>query len=198
MALARVSSYRGPACPRCKKPLELAQAGDGPNNCVHCGGEFEARVFRSASRTSLRVVQLAQSGPEAATACANHPRNAAVTSCERCGVFICSLCELQVDASRYCPACFERLAQEGAIPSARVRFRAYHTLAFIASFIGLVTFYIFGLPLGALGCYYVFKGFRTRNVTGAPAGSLVLAGLLSLADIVLGAIGLFMFFGRHK
>jgi ribosomal protein L37AE/L43A len=197
MALARVSSYRGPACPRCKKPLELAQAGDGPNNCVHCGGEFEARVFRPASR-SQQVVQLAQGGPEAGTACANHPRNAAVTSCERCGIFICSLCELQVDGSNYCPACFERLAQEGAIPSARVRFRAFHTLAFIASFLGLITFPIFGLPLGALGCYYVFKGFRTRNVSGTPAGSLILAGLLSLADIIFGAIILFGLLSRHK
>src|SRR5258707_5327873 len=197
MALARVSSYRGPACPRCKKPLELAQAGDGPNNCVHCGGEFEARVFRPASR-KLRVVQLAQSGPEAGTPCANHPRNAAVTSCERCGIFICSLCELEVDASKYCPACFERLAKEGAIPSARVRFRAYHTLAIISSFFGLIFFYILGLPLGVLTFYYVYKGFRTRSVTGTPAGGLVLAAMLGLGDTVLAAITIIGFLSRHR
>src|SRR5260370_42547287 len=111
MALTRVSLYRCRACPRCRTPLALAQAGDGPNNCPHCGREFEARVFRPALRR-LQVVQLAQSGPEAAGACANHPRNAAVAPCMRCGSFICSPCELDVDDAKYCPPYFERLARE--------------------------------------------------------------------------------------
>jgi uncharacterized paraquat-inducible protein A len=182
MALARVSSYRGPACPRCQKPLELTQASAGPNNCPHCGGEFEARVFHPTAR-SLRVIQLAQAGPEAASACANHPRNAAVTSCERCGIFICSLCELEVDAAKYCPACFERLAQEGAIPSARVRFRSYGSLAISAAFFGFVFSIFLGLPLGALTLYFVYKGFRTRRLTGTPVGGLVLAAMVGLGDL---------------
>ena len=33
-----------------------------------------------------RVLELAQTGPESAGSCANHPRNAAVTNCGRCGV----------------------------------------------------------------------------------------------------------------
>lgn len=197
MALARVSSYRGPACPRCKKPLTLASTGDGLNNCPNCGGEFEARVFRPRTR-SLRVVQLAQSGPEGAGACANHPRNAAVTSCERCGIFICSLCELDVDAAKYCPACFERLAQEGSIPSARVRFRDYGSLAVFSSFVGLLFSFILGLPIGVLTLYYVYKGFRTRGLSGAPVTGLVLGGIVALLDMGFGSVLLFTLLMRHK
>src|SRR5258708_24129748 len=195
MALTRVSSYRGPACPRCRTPLALAEASAGPNNCPQCGGEFEARVFRPASRR-LHVVQLAQSGPEAAGACANHPRNAAVSTCMRCGIFICSLCELDVDDAKYCPACFERLAQEGSIPRARVRFRDYGSLAIVASFVGLLfSIILLGLPLGVLTLYYVYKGFRTPRVSGAPLTGLVIAAILALIDLGLGSlvlVGLFM------
>jgi uncharacterized paraquat-inducible protein A len=175
----------------------LAQAGDGPNNCPHCGGEFEARVFRPASRR-LHVVQLAQSGPEAAGACANHPRNAAVTTCARCGIFICSLCELDVDDAKYCPACFERLAQEGAIPSARVRFRDYGSLAIVAAFVGLVLSFVLGLPLGVLTLYYVYKGFRTRRESGSPVTGLVLAAIVALIDMGFGSILLVGLFMRSK
>jgi uncharacterized paraquat-inducible protein A len=175
----------------------LAQAGDGPNNCPHCGGEFEARIFRPASRR-LHVVQLAQSGPEAAGACSNHPRNAAVTTCARCGIFICSLCELDVDDANYCPACFERLAQEGSIPSARVRFRDYGSLAILASFVGLVLSFVLGLPLGVLTLYYVYKGFRTRRESGAPVTGLVLAAIVALIDMGFGSILLVSLFMRHK
>ena len=197
MALARVSSYRGPACPRCKKPLELAQASDGPNNCPYCGGAFDARVFQPAAR-SLRVVQVAQSGPEGAGACANHPRNAAVTSCERCGIFICSLCELDVDDAKYCPACFERLAEEGAIPSARVRFRDYGSLAIVASFVGFIFSFILGLPIGVLTLYYVYKGFRTRRVSGAPVTALVLAAIVALMDMGISSLLLISLLTRTK
>lgn len=189
MALARVFSYLGPSCPRCKKPLTLATVGDGLNNCPNCAGEFEARVFRPRTR-SQRVVQLAQGGPEGAGACANHPRNAAVTSCERCGIFICSLCELDVDDAKYCPGCFERLAQEGSIASARVRFRDYGALAVFASVAGLpLSFLLLGLPAGVLAFYYVYKGFQTRRQSGAPVTGLVVGAILGLIDIgISGAV----------
>jgi uncharacterized Zn finger protein (UPF0148 family) len=181
--LLRLSSYTGPACPHCKTPVPLTELSDGAVLCPRCGGEYEARIFHPPTR-SARVLQLVQSGPEAAGACANHPRNAAVTNCERCGIFICSLCELEVDGTKYCPACFERLAQEGAIHSARTRFRAYGSLAGLSAVAGLFLSGAFlGLPLGVLALYYVGKGFRTRRDSGASVFGLVLAAIFALAAI---------------
>src|ERR1700682_2347255 len=150
MVLVRVSSYRGPAWPRCRIPLELGQLGDGAVFCPSCGHDFEARIFHPSTRNA-RVLQLAHSGPEEAGACSNHPRNAAVTNCGRCGIFICALWQLAVDGTTYCPACCERLVQEGAIESARVRFRDYGSLALFVSAIGFVFSMAFiGVPLGFL------------------------------------------------
>jgi uncharacterized paraquat-inducible protein A len=148
-------------------------------------------VFHPPTR-SARVLQLVQSGPEAAGACANHPRNAAVTNCERCGIFICSLCELEVDGTKYCPACFERLAQEGAIHSARTRFRAYGSLAALSAVAGLFLSGAFlGFPLGGLALYYVGKGFRTRRDTGSTVFGLVLVTIIALAAISCSALMVF-------
>jgi uncharacterized paraquat-inducible protein A len=152
-------------------------------------------VFHPPTR-SARVLQLVQSGPEAAGACANHPRNAAVTNCERCGIFICSLCELEVDGAKYCPACFERLAQEGAIHSARTRFRAYSSLAGLTAIVGLFFSGAFlGFPLGGLALYYVVKGFRTRRDTGSTVFGLVLVTIIALTAISCSA--LMVFFLAH-
>jgi uncharacterized paraquat-inducible protein A len=185
LALRATSPYTGPACPRCKAPLELQQLTDGPVQCTRCGGEFEARVFHPPTRVT-RVLQLEQSGPEAAGACANHPRNVAVSTCERCGIFICSLCELEVDGSKYCPACFERLAQEGSITSARTRFRSYASLAGLSALAGLIFSTMFlGLPLGGLSLYYVVKGFRTRRETGATVFGLLLAAMFAVGAMAI-------------
>lgn len=185
MLAPRATPYIGPACPRCKQPLELQQLADGPVHCPRCGGEFEARVFHPPTRVT-RVLQLEQSGPEAAGACANHPRNVAVSTCERCGIFICSLCELEVDGAKYCPACFERLAAEGSITSARTRFRSYASLAGLSAMAGFVFSAIFlGLPLGGLSLYYVVKGFRTRRETGASVTALLIAAAMALGAMAI-------------
>ena len=188
MPVFRASSYAGPACPRCGNPVELRELTDGPVNCPHCGGEFEARVFHPPTRHA-RVLQLAQSGPEAAGACANHPRNAAVTTCDHCGIFICSLCEMSVDGGRYCPTCFERLAGEGTLQSARTRFRAYGSLAGLTALGGLLlSSFFLGLPLGILSLYYVVKGFRARRESGATIPGLILAASLAILDLVIAGI----------
>jgi ribosomal protein L37AE/L43A len=181
-----VKTYRGPACPRCRKAVDPETLSDGLVLCPHCGRDFEARVFHPPQRNA-RVLQLAQMGPEGAGACANHPRNAAVTSCDRCGVFICGLCELSVDGTKYCPACFDRLAQEGAIASAQVRFRDYASLAIISSFFGIITV-VLSFPLGFLGLYYVAKGIRARKDSGASPGSLLIALFVALGAVLLGVV----------
>jgi uncharacterized paraquat-inducible protein A len=196
MALVRVRTQPGVACPRCHKEVELSQLTDGEVHCQHCGGTYEARVFHPSAR-STRVLQLAESGPEAAAACANHSRNTAVTTCERCGIFICALCELEVDGAKYCPACFERLAQEGAIHTARVRFRDYASLAGLSAVVGLIFSWLFlAVPLGSLGLFYAVKGLRTRRQTGVPAGGLVFALFASLLTIGFGVVVFLLVFWR--
>jgi F0F1-type ATP synthase membrane subunit c/vacuolar-type H+-ATPase subunit K len=195
MAIPR-PAYAGPHCPRCRAPLDDGGLQDGANVCLHCLGDFEARVFHPPQR-SARVLQLAQSGPEGAISCANHARNAAVAACDRCGLLICSLCQLDVDGTKLCPSCFDRLAQEGA-GDTRTRFRDYGSLAGLWAFLGLGLSWMFlGVPFGILSTYFCIKAFRNRESRSSLL-FVVLALLIALADIVLSTLLFVSLFRKTK
>lgn len=186
MATARVISYVGPACPRCNAPLALESITVGEDICPRCQGFFSATVFQAPQRVT-RVLQVAQAGPESAGSCANHPRNVAVTNCGRCGLLICSLCELDLHGERYCPSCFDRLTQNGGIDNAQTRFRDWRTLSFAASLVGLVlSAAMIGLPLGVLSIYYAVRGFRDPQWSKDKMLMLVLSIIVALIDIAIG------------
>ncbi len=188
MSPQRFVTYTGPACPRCGVPIALDRITPGEDICTVCRGFFTAAVFRPPSHVT-RVVQLGAEGPENASACANHPRNAAVTSCERCGLFICSLCELDLFGGKYCPACFDRMTQEGG--EIQKSIRNWRGLALGISLAGLLlSSLMIGIPLGFLTIYYVIRGFRDPERSRDQYAGLIIAFFLAIGDI---AIGIAMF-----
>jgi hypothetical protein len=201
MKSARVVTYVGPACPRCNKPLDLTKVTtDGEDICPTCQVFFEAQVFHPPQRIA-RVLQLAQAGPEGASSCANHPRNAAVTSCERCGVFVCALCDLDLGGVHYCPSCFDRLTPTGGTDpmsaEAQTRFRDYGTLALGTAGLGFIlSWVLIGIPLGALAIYYAIRGFRNRDAAEGRAFALLSAIVIALGDLAIGLGMLNTYLGR--
>lgn len=189
MPAARISTYRGPVCPACGKAIDLASMRDGEQRCEHCNSFFDANVFQPPQR-SARVLQLAQSGPDGASSCANHARNAAVANCDRCGLFICSLCEIKIEDGTYCPSCFDRLSKEGRLGGATTRIRSYGSLAITSAVCSLIIFPVTGIPLGLLTIYYVVKGWRNRDDATFSRTSLIIALILGLGGFALGTITL--------
>jgi len=195
MAIPR-PAYAGLHCPRCRAPLPEAQLHDGANVCLQCLGDFEARVFHPPQR-SARVLQLAQSGPEGGVSCANHARNAAVAACDRCGLLICSLCQLDVESGKLCPSCFERLSQDEGADTTKTRFRDYGSLAGIWAFIGLLfSALLLGIPLGIISLYYCIKAFR-HSESRSSLAFVIFALLLALADIFI-SISILASFFNHR
>jgi len=189
MAVAFVS-YTGPACPHCRRPLAADELVDGLTRCPICLTEFEARRFHPPQR-GTRVLQIAESGPEAPTACANHSRNVATGTCYRCGLLICSLCQLDVGTAKYCPACFDRLSQDGALDVLKNRRRDYGSLALVWGFGGLMfSFFFLSIPLGGLALYYCYRALRSRENRSSILSVLIGIGL-ALVDI---AFGIFYFY----
>ena len=188
MATARVISYVGPACPRCNMPLALESITVGEDICPRCQGFFSATVFQAPQRVT-RVLQLAQAGPERAGSCANHPRNVAVTNCSRCGLLICSLCELDLGSEKYCPACFDRMTKDGGFENAQTRFRDWRMLSLASALLGIVfSALMAGVPLGALAIYYAVRGFRDPQWSKDKTFMLVVAIVVALIDIGIGLV----------
>lgn len=137
-----------------------------------------------------QAVQVVTETPDGvAAACANHARNAAVTSCSRCGLFICALCDMNVGEGSFCPSCFDRSRDQSVLGGATTRYRDYATMSISAAAFSLLCSTLF-LPLGAFAIYWGVKGVRQRRAEGTGIVGPVIA-------IVIGAlqtVGLLVFF----
>lgn len=182
--------YSGPQCPRCGVTLAEDVIRTGTITCLTCTREFTATAFQPPRRTPRLAQAVVGAGPEGANACATHPGNAAVTSCGRCGLFICSLCEMNVGSGAFCPACFDRVRAEGTLPDVTTHHRDYASLARLAIAGGIVIWFLAPL-FGGLSLYFTGKAFKQRREEGRSRFGVVVAGLIALVQVA----GSLLFFG---
>lgn len=166
--------FTGPPCPRCETPIAERELRTGEINCGSCGTTFEATVFQPVERHT-RIAEVLVATPDGvANACANHVRNAAVTSCERCGLFICELCDLNLGEGSVCPSCFDRARADGTLKEATLRYRDHASMARVTVVFGFLLMGAFlGLPLGAAAMYYALKGIKQRREEGASTAGMI-------------------------
>ncbi|HEV7573387.1 MAG TPA: hypothetical protein VGQ21_17955 [Thermoanaerobaculia bacterium] len=186
-APASLKSYAGPSCPRCNARLTADWIQSGTITCPDCYKPFEATAFRPPQRR-LEVVSVAAAlTPDGANACANHARNAAVTNCTRCGLFICALCNMDVGAGPHCPSCFDRLRADDALAPAATRYRDYASMARIAMIAGLFFSFMFmGIPFAAASLYYSRKAFKQLRAEGRSKIGLIIIIIVAILEIVGG------------
>jgi hypothetical protein len=139
---------------------------------------------------------MAEAGPEGANPCGHHPGNVAADHCTRCGVFMCALCCIEIDGRVLCPACFERLADAGELPSLFSHYRDYGQVQLFLVIVGLLVFT--GPIAGPASIYYGIKNLEQKNAVGDPTGRVrtwmlfvlgaaqALAGLWAIASMVAG------------
>jgi hypothetical protein len=185
----RITSYEGVTCPLCGTRIPQVRMQSGDQACTGCRGEYEAFAFTPPVRKA-RVKHVAESGPDGATACARHERNAAVANCERCGNFMCSLCRIDTDGMALCPPCFERLSDEGALANSVKTFKNYGGIAASLAIGGLFTVWMFiGVLFGPAAVVYAVKGMKQRRLSGESDG-LVGLWLSLILGVLVTAIGI--------
>jgi uncharacterized paraquat-inducible protein A len=179
--------YAGPECPRCHARLTTDWLQSGTTICPDCNKPFEATAFRPPQRQIEIVSVAAALTPEGANACANHARNAAVTNCGRCGLFICALCNMDVGTGPYCPSCFDRLRSEDALQPATTRYRDYPSMARVAMIAGMFFSFMFlGVPFAAVSLFYARKGFKQLRAEGRSKAWLIIIVIIDILEIIGG------------
>jgi hypothetical protein len=186
-------AYGGPECPRCRMRLTADWLYSGEITCPDCGKTFEATAFSPPERPQPAPVALIAL-PEEGSGCANHARNAAVTSCQRCGLFICALCDMDIGSGPLCPACFDRMREEGSLAQVKRGYRDYGRMSVIAMIAGIVFGCGFlGLPFGALALFYSRKAIRQRREAGRPLTATYVVISLAVIESLWG-LGMITFF----
>jgi hypothetical protein len=142
----------------------MARLLSGLQACPACTRTFEAIRFNPLPRPPV-VTRMADAGPQGASPCGAHPGNAASVGCSRCGVFMCALCTVEIEARALCPPCFERLLGEDALPSARRVFKDYSRSVFTLVVLGLFL-WPFMSVLGAGAVYYGVLDIRQKRADG--------------------------------
>lgn len=180
-------AYEGPSCPRCHARLTADWIQSGTITCPDCNKPFEATAFRPPQRR-LEVVSVAAAlTPEGANACANHERNAAVTNCVRCGLFICALCNMDVGTGPHCPSCFDRLRANDALSPAATHYRDYASMARVSVIAGLFFSFMFlGIPFAAASLYYSRKAFKQLREEQRSKFGLIVVILFAILEIIGG------------
>lgn len=105
-ALAFSSSPAGAgtiSCPSCTGEVVVLETQTEWQDCPYCQKRLQFKLW-----PGIRLNTIASAAtPEQAT-CFFHPDKAFQACCQRCGRFVCALCDLQLGAEHVCPTCFER------------------------------------------------------------------------------------------
>jgi hypothetical protein len=90
-------------CPGCNGEVVQATTQNGWQNCPYCGKQLQISVWPLVRPNTNAAVALSDQAT-----CFFHPDKAFQACCQRCGRFVCALCDLQLGAEHVCPTCFER------------------------------------------------------------------------------------------
>jgi hypothetical protein len=105
-------------CPECGGNVAPAETETGWQNCPYCQERIQFRAWPVA-RSNAKATEAM---PEQAT-CFFHPEKAFQACCQRCGRFVCALCDLQLGAEHVCPTCFERGRADTGLNGAKAEWR---------------------------------------------------------------------------
>ena len=140
---------------------------------------------------------------EGEASCFFHPENRAARACDRCGRFVCSVCEITVGASHLCPHCLS----VGITDPAKAEFIPWRFLwADGALFIGVLPL-IFGifmwpmLPLSALTAvvFAIMAWRRPGSIARGPRrGAAVIGGICGVLQLAVFAGVVFAISGRWQ
>ena len=185
----RSDDYGGVSCPHCGTPRDVRTIVSGAQNCPVCARRFEAVRFDPAPRDTT-VPRLADAGPAGANACPQHPANASLANCSRCGVFLCALCRIEVEGRILCPACFERLDEQGALPGLVSTYRDHRRVQSGLVVLGLLIPFV-ACVSGPGAIYYGTRALGRMESTGETDGRVgvwilsVLGALEALGSVAL-------------
>ncbi len=90
-------------CPSCAGDVIPVETESGWQSCPSCANRLQICLWPVVRQNTNAATALSDQAT-----CFFHPDKAFQACCQRCGRFVCALCDLQLGAEHVCPTCFER------------------------------------------------------------------------------------------
>lgn len=171
-------------CPACLAPvrreaLDLREL----TACPVCRAPVGAVGFPALVRPQGAPAALAAAA-EAGAACFFHPEKAAAVTCERCGRFLCALCDIDLRGEHVCSSCISSGQKKGRFQSLDNERKRYDRTALLLALSPIV----FG-PLSVLtapaALYLVIRYWKAPpSLVESTRPRLVVAGVLAGLQVV--------------
>ena len=105
-------------CPVCGGEIPQSEIKPEWQNCPFCEKRLQIRVWPVVRQNHNAAMALSDQAT-----CFFHPDKAFQACCQRCGRFVCALCDLQLGAEHVCPTCFERGRSNTATETGKAEWR---------------------------------------------------------------------------
>lgn len=131
-------------CPHCSLDIPADSEWE---RCPYCQKWLQLRVWPIARQNSNPLLALSNQAT-----CFFHPDKTFQACCQRCGRFVCALCDLQLGAEHVCPTCFERGRADSGVDASTAEWRyrdvLYDSIALTAGWVWILVwpFIIVALP----------------------------------------------------
>ena len=102
-------------CPHCSIDIPSDSLWE---RCPYCQKWLQIRIWPIVRQNNNAVTALSDQAT-----CFFHPDKAFQACCNRCGRFMCALCDLQLGAEHVCPTCFERGRSDSAAEAGKAEWR---------------------------------------------------------------------------
>ena len=181
-------------CPKCHLPIPPAQFNTRVmTNCPACGVASKIDIFPAFFKEIIPGNPGEKLLVETEASCFYHPQKKAVLPCERCGRFLCALCDVELHGRHLCPNCLESGKRKGQWQNLENHRTLYDAIALRVAIYSILFFFwpnFIGAPVA------LFIALRYRN---APASIVARTRIRAIAAIVLASLqivgwGVFIFY----
>lgn len=193
-----IGSAAAVTCPHCSQDIP---ADSEWQSCPYCQKQMYIRIWPAVRRNANAAAALSDQAT-----CFFHPDKAFQACCQRCGRFVCALCDLQLGAEHVCPTCFERGRTDpgaGAAPGAKGEWRhrdvLYDSIASTAGWAWIIIWPLFVIALPSVIFLHVKYRKAPRSYLLPRSGWRFWVAYMGLAwiPLLLVEVGFLREIGRH-
>lgn len=190
-------------CPKCRATLPADAINPAvPAPCPSCGLPVYVAAFPALVRPEEHGEAGKQLVMEDDASCFYHVDSRAETACQRCGRFLCKLCEIVIAGECMCPSCLESSKDKGGLKQIETQFVRYDQIALTVSIAPILLAFLwpFWIVTGPVSIFLSLRYWK-RPLSILPVTKIrfvvaLLAGLVQVSGWLIAVAGIAGVAGR--